>query len=289
MTANIPYSFVLRQMANGNPTSSYVSSLVAEYSKNPENNWKPTESEVELIKNTAVIVYGGGADTTVSTLSGFVLAMLLFPEVQQQAQKEIDRVVASDRLPEMEDRDDLPYVNALVKETLRWLPIVPIGTAHVTEEDLFHSGYRIPKGSFLLPSIWWFLHDPAVYAKPETFDPERFLEPRNEPNPANHSFGYGRRICPGRHLADDSLFLTISRLLATFEISKAVDERGNEIDVEVEVTAGLISRPKTFPYSIKPRSSGHVEMIRSTEIKYPWEEPGVRHLEKEHLQYLNAN
>ncbi|KAJ4190449.1 hypothetical protein NW767_011271 [Fusarium falciforme] len=289
MAADIPYSFVLRQMANGNPTSSYVSSLVTEYSKNPENDWKPTESEVEMIKNSAAIIYGGGADTTVSTLSSLVLAMLLFPDVQQKAQEELDRVVGSDRLPEFEDRENLPYVNALIKETLRWLPVVPVGTTHVTEEEMFHSGYRIPKGSFLLPSIWWFLHDPAVYPKPETFDPERFLEPRNEPDPANHAFGYGRRICPGRYLADDNLFLTISRLLATFEISKALDEKGCEIDVEVEVTAGLISHPKTFPYGIKPRSPRHVEIIRSTESKYPWEEPDVRHLEQDHLQYLNIN
>ncbi|KAK7421223.1 hypothetical protein QQX98_002353 [Neonectria punicea] len=284
MVAEVPYAFVQRQMGKRAFRPSYVASLVEQYSEEGNENWRLQQDDEEAIKNTAAILYGAGADTTVSTITSFVLAMLLFPEVQLVAQKEIDNIVGGDRLPGFEDRAELPYVNALVKETLRWLPVVPIGTTHVTEEEITYSGYRIPKGAYILPSIWGILHDPETHPNPDTFYPERFLEPRNEPDPANHVYGYGRRICPGRHLADDSIFLTISRLLATFDVTKAVDNEGREIDVKVEVTPGLITRPINFSYSIKPRSTKHLELVRSSEIDHPWEEGDSVHLEMDSLR-----
>ena len=81
--------------------------------------------------------------------------MALFPEAQRKAQEEIDRVVGTDRLPTFEDRENLPYVDALVKEALRWHPVVPMGVPHVTTEDDIYEGYFIPKGSILLPNIWY--------------------------------------------------------------------------------------------------------------------------------------
>lgn len=288
MTIEIPYTFVLKQMANGARKSSYVASLVEHYSNISGKEQKLNKYDENAIKDSAAIIYGGGTDTTVSTMSSFLLAMIMFPDVQRRAQSEIDTVVGVGRLPNAEDREQLPYLAALVKEALRWLPVVPVATTHVAQEELTYSGYRIPKGAYLLSGIWSCMHDPDTYPNPSVFDPERFLEPRNEPDPADHVFGYGRRICPGRHLADDNLFLTLSRLLATFDIGKAVDGQGKEIDVKIEATPGLITRPVSFPYSIKPRSTRHAELIRSSEIDYPWEEGDIGHLEEEHLRYLKT-
>lgn len=285
MAAEIPYAFTVQQVSDAKNRESYVSALIDQGYDEEGQPWKPSREDEEAIKNSAAIIYGGGADTTVSTISSFVLAMMLYPNVQRRAQAEIDRVVGTN-LPEFEDRERLPYVRALVKETMRWLPVVPIGTTHMADEEITYDGYRIPKGAYLLPSIWWFLHDPQVHPNPSSFDPERFLEPRNEPDPANHAFGYGRRICPGRHLAEDSLFLTISRFLSVFRVKKAIDDKGAEIDVKVDVTPGLISHPVKFPFRIEPRSIQHAELIRSSEIEYPWEEGDSRHLGEDHLKYL---
>ncbi|KAH7013861.1 cytochrome P450 [Ilyonectria destructans] len=272
MVIETPYAFVRQQMANGTHRVSYVSSLVAQHTDDNGKNDKLDENSENAIKRTAAVMYAGGADTTVSSISSFILAMILFPGVQKKAQEEIDNIIGVDRLPQVEDRDNLPYVSALVKETLRWLPVAPLGAAHATDEDINYGEFHIPKGSILMPAIWWFLHDPQTYSDPSSFDPDRYLQPRNEPDPANEAFGYGRRICPGRFLADDSLFITISRLLAAFDIEKAVDNLGNKIDPKIEVTPGLICRPLDFPYSIKPRSARHVELIRSIEVEHPWEE-----------------
>jgi cytochrome P450 len=89
-----------------------------------------SEDDVEddVIKDVSAMAYIAGSDTTVSATMSFFLAMLIYPEVQQKAQAEIDRVVGCDRLPEMEDMIALPYVSAVVTETLRWLPVLPMGT-----------------------------------------------------------------------------------------------------------------------------------------------------------------
>ncbi|KAM0559990.1 hypothetical protein ACHAPJ_003945 [Fusarium lateritium] len=269
---DIPYDFVQQQMENGTNRPSYVASLMESSFKNPDGSGKPTQEDIDAIKATATIMYGGGADTTVSTISSFVLAMITHPEVQKKAQAEIDSVVGGDRLPSYDDQERLPYIAALAKEAFRWMPVVPTTTTHVTEEELEYGGYRIPKGTYLIPSTWRLLHDPEVYVNPSTFDPERYIEPRNEPDPSDYAFGYGRRICPGRYLAEDSVFLTIARLLAVFNMTKAVDENGKEVDVVVDGTPGLISHPVDYAYSITPRSDKHVELVRSAERQNPWED-----------------
>ena len=81
--------------------------------------------------------------------------MTLFPEVQLKAQEEIDRIVGTKRLPNFEDRANLPYVDAIVKEVLRWHPVAPIGVPHMTTEDDIFNGYLIPKGALILANIWY--------------------------------------------------------------------------------------------------------------------------------------
>jgi cytochrome P450 len=83
----------------------------------------------ELIKDIGAMSYLAGADTSVSATMSFFLAMLVYPEVQSKAQAEIDRVIGRERLPEMVDMESLPYVSAVVAESLRWLPVLPMGTS----------------------------------------------------------------------------------------------------------------------------------------------------------------
>jgi cytochrome P450 len=102
-------------------------------------------------KWSATSLYGGGADTTVSALSTFFLAMALFPDVQKRAQEEIDRVVGPSRLPVSSDKPNLPFIWATVQETHRWHPVVPMSIPHASSSENVIRGYRIPKGAVLLP------------------------------------------------------------------------------------------------------------------------------------------
>lgn len=285
-TAYIPYRFAQSRIASLNFQPSYVSKLVKQLKAESGTGTLSHDDEHSIIW-TAASLYGAAADTTVITLTVFTLAMIQFPHVQRKAQAEIDRVVGTDRLPSFEDRDKLPYINALVKEAIRWWPIAPMGFPHTVTEGFEYDGMHIPKGAFLLPAVWWFLKNPDVYADPESFDPDRYLEPRNEPDPKTEAFGYGRRICPGRFFADSSLYLNIVQSLAAFKMAKAVDQRGKEIEVNVKPKPGLLTYPTEFDFQVTPRSERHVELIRELERKYPWEASDAEYLES--VQNFQAN
>jgi len=245
---DIPFQFTLREMAKGAPGAAPACFVT---------NNMTTEVNQENLKWSASSLFSGGADTTVSALYTFYLVMTLFPEVQQKAQEEIDRVIGDARLPTLADRDSLPYVSALHSEIYRWRPVVPIGIPHKTTTAETYGGYHIPKGSLILPNIWQMLHDPLVYSNPEKFDPERFLASRDRPaeqNPRACFFGFGRRICPGSQFTDTTVWLVISTSLAVFRISKVV-EKGVEITPEPRYTDSTICHPEKFKCSIKPRSA----------------------------------
>ncbi|KAJ3495243.1 hypothetical protein NLG97_g3532 [Lecanicillium saksenae] len=266
---DVPFAFVQGQMAKNVHRSSYVSKQIE---LNVQNNEATMGSETEsAIKRTAAIMYAGGADTTVCVLSAFILAMTMYPDVQRKAQKEIDTVVGLDRLPGLQDRDQLPYVSAIVKEALRWFPVTPMGVPHSTDDDIHYREYIIPKGSIILFSTWWFQNDLEVYANPAAFEPERFLAPRNEPDPVTTVFGHGRRICPGKEVADMSLFWTISRILAVLDIRKAVDEAGQPMEAKLRFTSGVVSHPEEFPFDIVTRSSAHAKLVEEIEKNLPQE------------------
>jgi len=253
-----PHAFVKQQMAQGTARPSLTRELLE----------KPVSAEEEdLIKWAAAGIYGGGNDTTVSITCSFVLAMVQHPEIQKKAQDELDRVLGPDRLPTYEDRPNLPYIDALVKEALRWNPVLAMGVPHVPSQDDVYRGYYIPKGAVIMANLKKFTRDPEVYHNPDEFIPERFLGvDGHPPEPdTNVMFGFGRRICPGKELADLSLFVSFSMILSVFDISKAKDEYGKDIEVKNEWTAGLISRPKDFKCRITPRSSHAVSLIRSIE------------------------
>ncbi|TBU40261.1 cytochrome P450 [Dichomitus squalens] len=223
--------------------------------------------EYEIIKNVGLTAFEGGADTTFSTLQSFFVAMSLFPEVQRKAQAEIDFVVGPNRLPDYSDRDALPYVNALVKEALRWQPVLPFSLPHSTTEDMEYSGYFIPKGTILMPSSWACLHDPEVYPEPGRFIPDRFMrDGQLDPDvrdPARFAFGYGRRICPGRHFAEAALFLNIAMVLYAFDIASPIDDCGKPTHIEPRMTDTMLTYPLDCRCTITLRSTKARELILS--------------------------
>ena len=265
---NKPYEMARRRMAQHTIQPCYVSRLV----ELEQVNGNLGSKEEDDIRFSAAMLYTAGSETTMATIRCFFLAMSVSPDVQRKAQEEIDRILpGTSRLPSLEDRETLPYVNALVKETFRWHAIVPMGVPHTSDEDDVYEGYFIPKHALLIPANWWFLHDPSVYHDPRAFKPERYFEPYNEPDPRNFVFGYGRRIRAGRQLADSSIFHTIALSLAVFDIRKEVDENGEEIEPNIEFEPGILSHAVPFGCRITPRTKEHEELIRRVEVEHPWE------------------
>ncbi|KAI1775377.1 putative cytochrome P450 oxidoreductase OrdA-like protein [Hypoxylon cercidicola] len=268
-----PYAFVKHQMSQGKDRGSFLAQLLEAGDTDPE--------EQHTNKYSAISLYAGGIDTTVSSLRWFFVAMMIYPEVQRRAQQEIDSAVGRDRLPDFADRENLPYIDAVLKEVLRWNPVTPMGIPHASTKDDVFKGYFIPKDSTLLTNLWHFTHDPEIYRDPTVFKPERYLAQNgSEPEPDPHGlvFGFGRRICPGQVLADKTLYLNIAQVLAVFNISKHV-ENGREIEPSLHLEPGVISQPMPYKCLIKPRSPHHEKLIRSIEDRFPWEESDSKVLE----------
>ncbi|KAG5337125.1 hypothetical protein C0989_010607, partial [Termitomyces sp. Mn162] len=132
---------------------------------------------------------------TVSSAETFIYAMLLNPEAQRKAQDEIDSVVGRKRLPDFSDRPNLPYVEAVYREVMRWHPVAPLGLSHSTSADDVYNGYLIPKGTMVIANIWSMTHDESRYPDPDLFKPERFFDENGDLNTDNViiAFGFGRR------------------------------------------------------------------------------------------------
>lgn len=280
-SCEVPFQFTKARLQGSekskDPGPSFVGDLLRDHHDDPSSIETAT-------KWTAASMYGAGIDTTGSSVLAFFLAMSLYPDIQKKAQLEIDEALGPGQLPCSEDRRRLPYVDAIIKETLRWLPVVPIGIPHIADEDDVYNGLRIPKGAMLLSSTWWFAHDPQVYHDPDTFKPERFLPPFQEPDPAGFVFGIGRRICPGRRFADSAFFLTAAKTLAAFDISRALDAKGLEIEPTVGVVPGGITKALPFSVRVVPRSEAHAELVKSVDLEHPWEDGDSHHLDQSTLK-----
>jgi cytochrome P450 len=249
-----PFERVKSDIAKGKAVPSLASRFLASVQ---ESDSKHLE---EHLQNILAEAYLGGAGATVGTLCSFVLAMALYPDVQKRAQEAIDSVLKGQRLPDFSDYGKIPYLDALVNEVLRWNPGAPLGLFHAVNKDDYYEGYLIPKGSMIVPNVWAILHDETVYgAKADEFIPERFLNPDGQRNPdvpdADAAFGFGRRMCPGRVMGREMLWITAVSLLTTFNIGDAKDRDGKALDpATIEYTNSMSSRPPYFDCSFQCRS-----------------------------------
>ncbi|GLB45029.1 putative cytochrome p450 [Lyophyllum shimeji] len=255
-----PFNQVKEQIAQGTAKPSFLQAQLETMNQTGQRD----ETLAKRIQATAAVLYQGGADTTSAVLDFFFLAMLLYPQYQAKAHEEIDAVVGQERLPELHDRNSLPYLECLIYETLRWYQPAPTGGPHKSMEDDIYNGMLIPKGSILIPNIRGMTWDDNVYQDPFNFDPTRFMPApmgRGEPYPP--AFGFGRRVCPGRHLAIESLWLSVATIMATMTIHRTVDRDGKEVIPDVlPVTTGITSHPRPFQAILKPRTPNSFTLLK---------------------------
>ncbi|KAG2041568.1 cytochrome P450 [Suillus americanus] len=228
----IPFQHVKERMSTGDAAPCFVTESLNRMRLSVEDDVAITTA----IKEAATIAFAGiyAKKTTTSTLLVFLLAMVLHPEAQAKAHAEIDRVVGKDRLPSFDDRPALPYMEAILRETLRWHPVFPFGIPSSTTTSDVYKGYFIPKG-------WAMTHDETKYPSPDEFKPERFLHDDGSLTSDRMplGFGWGRRMCVGQHVADASLWIAMANFLAVFSAHKALDDHGMDIPVIPKFSTGL--------------------------------------------------
>ncbi|KAJ7070958.1 cytochrome P450 [Mycena amicta] len=289
---DLPFAAVKEHIAQGRASTCLVSEELERLSST-----KHTAADESIIANVASTMFAAGADTVVSSLSAFFLVMSLYPEVQAKAQADLDSVLGQQRLPNFTDRPQLPFIDYICYEvTLLWYSSVNLalmlsvekalatcnttrtGTLYLrfdfhypstlfitkeVEEDQYN-GFRIPRGTTVLPNVWAILHDPEMYPNPLTFNPWRFC-PENRKDGLNQlpdpAFGFGRRFCPGKHLALDTLWIVVASTLAVFNITKELDENGQVKEPTTEFTPHSLSHPLPFGCTILPRSASVRQLV----------------------------
>ncbi|KAJ3861389.1 cytochrome P450 [Lentinula novae-zelandiae] len=308
-TIRPPFMQVKQAMIDGTAKDSFTSRCLTnaeQLDPHPDSDSDPTRlsEEEEMIMQTAGTLYEGGADTGKTALRTFLLAMMCFPEAQRAAQEELDRVLGGKRLPDYQDVDDphtLPYVRGIILECLRWQTVVPLAVPHLVDTEDTYKGYYIPKGSTILANVWSILRDKKRYGPTaSTFDPERWLlrtstsdekgslvqwtlnsEMIQQHDPIPMSFGFGRRVCPGQHMALSTFSINVASLLCCFDIHPPVDDRDHDhrngngdrdhltTMNEIKYVSGITNGPAPFECRIKPRSEEHVALTPSTHRTIP--------------------
>lgn len=183
----------------------------------------PSQLEVPItrdnVKGFTLDLMGGGTDTSAVTVEWAMSELLRNPEVLAKATEELDRVVGRNRLVAEGDIPSLPYLDAVVKETLRLHPVAPLLTPRLCREDVSVGGYDIPAGARVFVNAWAIGRDPAVWEAPLEFRPERFAGSGVDVKGQHFEllpFGSGRRMCPGMGLALRMVPTILGNLLHAF-------------------------------------------------------------------------
>ncbi|KZP26041.1 cytochrome P450 [Athelia psychrophila] len=259
-----PFKALKEEIANGVAKPSFAQRSLQDMNPNIDAAYQE-----RVIKNTAAVMYIAGSDTSVSFLATFVLAMIQYPAVQRHAQAELDSVLGPDRLPTFDDMPALPYLSAIIKECHRWEVVLPFAIPHMLIADDEYRGWLLPSGTLVIPNSWAILNDPTVYPDPSVFNPERFLKDgKIDPevqDPQLAVFGYGRRICPGRRVANAFTWLSAGYILASFKVEKPAASDGMPIEPEVKYCSGIVRHPNTFECAFIPRSKDVRDMIGSAD------------------------
>ncbi|KDR69747.1 hypothetical protein GALMADRAFT_128336 [Galerina marginata CBS 339.88] len=257
----IPTEFVKTRVEEGTAKPSLFSNFLEK-----KYTVGASKEEEDAIKNIASTVYAAASDTTISVTGTFFYVMALNPNIQRKAQAEIDRVIGSKRLPGLEDRDSLPYIEAIYREVMRFQPPVPLSIPHALSEDDYYKGYFIPKGTVRTFNRA-MTHDEQMYPEPFKFKPERFFDQNGKLNHDDRvlAYGFGRRVCVGKYIASTTVWLTIASILACFDISKCKDDSGNDIEISDDYEDfGLLTHKTKFECSFVPRSSAAQQLIDNT-------------------------
>ncbi|KAH9077587.1 cytochrome P450 [Lactarius deliciosus] len=226
--------------------------------------------------------------------SAHIVAVVTYPDITTRIQEELDNVVGRDRLPTFDDEGSLPYLVAFIEEVTRrvclprvslalmptititpkrWRPVLPLAILHTTSKSDVYAGYDIPAGTTVYDNIDALVKDPSLFEDPETFNPSRFLKPHS-PVGGNWKgkvegeftmpFGFGRRVCPGIHVALQSTFISVARgcqILWAFDVRPPAD--GSRVDPKKTANLGLTRIPAPFHISVSVRHENALRLIEN--------------------------
>ncbi|XP_075116671.1 cytochrome P450 2C11-like isoform X11 [Leptodactylus fuscus] len=211
-----------------------------------------TEFHMQGIVNTTLDLFGAGTETVSTTLRYGLMILLKYPDVEERIHQEIDQVIGRDRAPCIEDRSQMPYMEAVIHEIQRFIDLLPLGFPHKVTRDLMFRGFLIPKDTNVFPVLSSVLRDPKQFKNPNQFNPGHFLDDKGKfrRNDGFMPFSSGRRICAGEGLARMELFLFFTTILQNFTLHSPVDIE--EIDLS-PLLSGFGNFPRYYQLAFIPR------------------------------------
>ncbi|KAK7046704.1 cytochrome P450, partial [Favolaschia claudopus] len=214
-----------------------------------QEEYKLTDDEAAYLAGS---MFGAGAGTSASAISIMVMAAAAFPEAQKKVQEQLDSVVGPNKLPTFQDESVLMQVTAFYLETFRWQADSAAWFAHQATRDIVYDGYIIPAGAAIYGNHWSIARDPAIFPDPERFDPQRWLTAdgtKIREDLKVFQFGFGRRVCPGSHVATKSLFINTALMLWSYRI---LPDQKNPLDT-MAFTNTANTHPLPFSVRFEPR------------------------------------
>ncbi|KAK3014928.1 hypothetical protein RJ639_009944 [Escallonia herrerae] len=197
-------------------------------------------------------------ETTLWSIEWGIAELVNHPEIQQKLRNELDTVLGRGVQITEPDTHKLPYLQAVIKETLRLRMAIPLLVPHMNLHDAKLGGYDIPAESKILVNAWWLANNPAQWKNPEEFRPERFLEEESKVEASGNDFRYlpfgvGRRSCPGIILALPILGITLGRLVQNFELLPPpgqsrldTSEKGGQFSLHILKHSTIVAKPRVF-------------------------------------------
>ena len=223
-------------------TDALIKAMRESQAENPEKALPITEDHVVLTMND---IFSAGLETTSTCVLWALAYLAINQKVQERLHQELDDVIGRERLPELADKPNLPYLEATIHEVLRYSSLVPLLFPHSTTTDTNLNGFEIPRDTIVLFNVWAMHHDENEWQNPDVFDPSHFLDEDGKlicPGSLSYlPFGAGRRVCLAESLGKIQLFLFISHLLHKFRFSVPHDAK--EPDLEGIFGASLCPKP----------------------------------------------
>uniref|UniRef100_A0A0D9XE53 Uncharacterized protein n=1 Tax=Leersia perrieri TaxID=77586 RepID=A0A0D9XE53_9ORYZ len=231
--------------------------VLLQFADNPNLEVKLKRDGVKAFTQDLI---AGGTESSAVTVEWALSELLKKPEVFVKATEELDRIIGRGRWVTEKDIPSLPYVDAIIKETMRMHPVAPMLVPRLSREDTSIDGYDIPAGTRVLVSVWSIGRDPKLWENPEEFMPERFIGSKLDVKGQDYEllpFGSGRRMCPGYSLGLKVIQVSLANLLHGFEW-RLPDGMTSE-QLNMEEIFGL-STPRKFPLEavVEPKLPAHL-------------------------------
>ncbi|KAM4641332.1 uncharacterized protein O3C94_015729 [Discoglossus pictus] len=238
-----------KMLDQNNPTS-YVDAFLIKMEKEKSN--QNTEYHMMNLLCCTLQIFFSGVETTSTTMTYSILLLMKFPDVLAKVQEEIDRVIGQNRSPQVKDRNEMPYTDAVIHEIQRFSDLLPMGVPRKVTQDVEFRGYNIPKDTNVFPMLGSVLKDPTCFPQPEEFNPNNFLDENGEfkKNDAFMPLSAGKRNCLGEALVRMQLFLFLVTIVQNFSLKSPVPPE--ELDIKPNVS-GLGNLPKPYKLAFIPR------------------------------------